>query len=111
MATIDFKDFHKIEICAGTILEARRHPRARNPAYILTIDFGGKGVRTSSAQLTDNYSEHTLVGRQIIAVMNFPPKRIAGVVSEVLVLAAVCDDSGTVLLEPTFRVSNGARVA
>ncbi len=111
MTTIEFDDFLKVEICTGTITDVEIHSRARVPAYILTIDFGEKGNRISSAQLTDNYTEKDLLGKQIVAVMNFPVKRIAGIKSEVLVLGALCPKNGTVLLEPTFPVTNGAPIA
>ncbi len=105
--TIEFDDFLKVEMRTGTIIEAKLNPKARVPAYTLTIDFGALGVRQSSAQLTRNYAEKDLVGKQIVAVLNFEPKRIAGVKSEVLVLGAVCEKNGVVLLEPTFPADNG----
>ena len=108
---ISFDDFLKVRIVTGTIVEAELNPRARVPAFVLEIDFGALGRRTSSAQLTRNYTPESLVGKQIVAVANFPPKRIAGVKSEVLILGAVSETSGVVLLEPTFPVENGARIA
>lgn len=108
---IEFEDFERVEMATGTVTDARINEKARMPAYILTIDFGPEyGERTSSAQITRNYRPEDLVGRQIVAVMNFPPKRIAGVKSEVLVLGAVSDEHGVVLLEPSFPVENGARI-
>lgn len=108
---IEFEDFQRVEMATGTIVEARANDKARRPSYILRIDFGaGYGERTSSAQITANYSADDLVGRQVVAVMNFPAKRVAGVKSEVLVLGAVSDRHGVVLLEPTFPVENGARI-
>ena len=108
---IDFEDFERVEMATGTIVEARVNEKARQPSYVLRIDFGAEyGERTSSAQLTENYAAEDLVGRQIVAVMNFPPKRVAGVKSEVLVLGAVSGSHGVVLLEPTFAVENGARI-
>lgn len=111
MKTIDFDDFLKVEMCTGTITDAKLNRRAREPAYVLTIDFGKKGCRISSAQLTENYTGENLVGKQVVAVMNFPAKRIAGIKSEVLVLGALCPHNGTVLLEPSFKVNNGVRIA
>lgn len=108
--TIDFTDFLKVGLAVGTILTAELNKAAKKPAYKLTIDFGNLGIKTSSAQITENYSENELSGKQIIAVMNFPSKRVAGVNSEVLVLAAVCHEKGTVLLEPTLKVENGTRI-
>lgn len=108
---IEFEDFERVEMATGTIVEARVNEKARQPSYVLRIDFGADyGERTSSAQLTENYAAEDLVGRQIVAVMNFPAKRVAGVKSEVLVLGAVSDRHGVVLLEPTFAVENGARI-
>lgn len=108
---IEFEDFQKVEMATGTIVSAELNPKARQPAHVLRIDFGDRyGERTSSAQITDNYSAEELVGRQVVAVMNFPPKRVAGVKSEVLVLGAVSGQHGIVLLEPTFPVENGAPI-
>lgn len=109
---LNFEDFQKVEIKIGTILEAGLNAKARNPAYVLRIDFGEKiGIKTTSAQLTENYQPQDLLGKQVSAVMNFPPLRIAGVKSEVLVLAGVCETNGTVLLHPSRRVNNGTHVA
>ena len=107
---VDFEHFLGVEIRTGTIIEAALNPKARVPAYVLRIDFGAAGTRTSSAQITTNYSAQELVGKQVVAVMNFEPKRVAGVKSEVLVLGAVSDEKGVVLLEPTVAVENGARI-
>ncbi|MDZ7747873.1 MAG: tRNA-binding protein [Halofilum sp. (in: g-proteobacteria)] len=108
---IEFEDFARVEMATGTVIEARMNEKARQPAYILRIDFGPEyGERTSSAQLTANYSAAELAGRQVVAVMNFPAKRVAGVKSEVLVLGAESDHHGIVLLEPTFPVENGTRI-
>lgn len=108
---VTFDEFQRVRIHAGTIIEAAPNPKARVPAYMLRVDFGPLGTRTSSAQLTRNYSPEDLVGRQIVAVMNFPPKRVAGVKSEVLVLGTVTEGDGVVLLHPSFPVANGALVA
>jgi tRNA-binding protein len=107
---ITFDDFTRIKMCAGTILEAALNEKANKPAYVLTIDFGEFGIKKSSAQITEHYEPDGLIGQQIIAVMNFPPKRVAGILSEVLVLACVSDDHGTVLLKPTHAVPNGSPV-
>lgn len=107
---IDIEDFLKIDISTGTIIDAQLNPRAHQPAYILTIDFGEKGIKTSSAQLTENYAAEDLRQQQVIAVMNFPPRRVAGVKSEVLVLAAVSPERGTVLLTPASPVENGVSI-
>jgi tRNA-binding protein len=108
---ISFDDFTKINMVAGTIIEAKPNTKAKIPAYILRIDFGNYGIKTSSAQLTENYTCEDLVSQQIIAVMNFPAKRVAGVKSEVLVLAGVNNDCGTVLLSLTKTVPNGTTIA
>lgn len=106
---VTFQEFQRLRIHAGTIVEAAPNPQARVPAYVLRIDFGPLGLRTSSAQITCNYSAQDLVGRQVVAVVNFPPKRVAGVKSEVLVLGTVSE--GEVLLQPSFPVANGSPVA
>jgi tRNA-binding protein len=106
---INFDDFTKVQICAGTIISAEPNIKAKKPAYILKIDFGPLGVKTSSAQITDHYSAEQLIGQHVVAVMNFPVKKVAGVSSEVLVLACV-EASGAILLQPSKSVSNGTRV-
>ncbi len=110
LEAIDFADFLKVKMAVGTIISAELNPKARKPAYKLTIDFGDLGLKTSSAQITENYTPDDLQNKQIVAVMNFRPKRIAGVKSEVLVLAAVCKKKGTVLLNPSMLVENGTRI-
>ena len=110
-SVIDFDHFLGVEIRTGTVVEAVLNPKARVPAYVLRIDFGPAGTKTSSAQITTNYEPQDLLGKQVVAVMNFAPKRVAGVKSEVLVLGAVSEDRGVVLLEPTFAVENGARIS
>jgi len=107
---ISFEDFMKVKMCVGTILEATLNIKAKKPAYVLSIDFGPIGIKTSSAQITQHYTPDELIGRQIIAVVNFPTKNIAGVKSDALVLACVSNEDGTVLLHPTHKVSNGSRV-
>ena len=86
---IEFGDFLKVDIRVGTVVECWLNEKARKPAYVLRVDFGEMGMRTSSAQVTEHYDAEELVGTQVMAVVNFPPKRIAGIKSEVLVLAAV----------------------
>jgi tRNA-binding protein len=108
---ISWDDFINVQIHTGTVLQARLSEKARVPAYVMRIDFGALGVKTSSAQITRNYAPEDLLGKQVVAVTNFPPKRIAGVNSEVLVLGAVCDEHDIVLLEPSFAVKNGMRIA
>ena len=108
---ITFDDFLAVDIRVGRILTAEPNAKARKPAYVLTIDFGAEfGIKTSSAQLTVHYHANELVGRQVIAVMNFEPKRVAGVRSEVLVLGVPDEDGAVVLLEPTREVPLGGRL-
>jgi tRNA-binding protein len=109
LATID--DFAKLEIRAGTVVRAEPFTEARTPAVKLWVDFGELGVRTSSAQITMHYEPRELVGRQVVAVVNFPPRRIAGFASEVLVLGAVPREGEVILLAPDRPVANGARIA
>ena len=110
MKEITFDEFRKFEIRTGTILEANLNPKAIKPAYKLTIDFGSFGIKTSSAQITKNYSPEKLIGLQITAVVNFPVKRIAGVKSEVLVLGACSQNKDVVLLTPVESVEEGSLV-
>ncbi|MFT5450247.1 MAG: tRNA-binding protein [Gammaproteobacteria bacterium] len=108
---IEFEDFLKVDIRTGTVVEAALNAKARVPAYVLKVDFGELGMKTSSAQITGNYQPDDLVGKQVVAVVNFAAKRVAGVKSEVLILGAVSDASSVVLLEPTFAVENGSRIS
>jgi tRNA-binding protein len=111
MAMIDFADFAKLELRVGTVLAAESNVKARRPAYVLRIDFGAAiGIKTSSAQITAAYSCEELIGRQIVAVMNFAARRVAGVKSEVLVLAAMPEHGATILLVPTHSVENGTLI-
>lgn len=107
---ISYDDFLKVEMRVGTILEVEDFPRAKKPSFRLKIDFGPFGVKVSSAQITDFYSKEELRGKQVIAVTNFPPKNIAGFLSQVLVLGAVLEDGKVVLLEPEREVPNGTRI-
>lgn len=107
---IDWKDFAKIEMRIGTILTAENFKEVKNPAYKMTIDFGEHGIRKTSAQITQLYKPEELIGKQIIAVMNFPPKQIANMMSECLVLGGVEGEGQVILIEPERRVVNGTRV-
>lgn len=112
MAEITWRDFSKVEICVGTIVGADGFPEARKPAYKLTIDFGkALGERKSSAQLTDLYTEKELIGRQELAVINFPKKQIGPFMSECLVTGFVQHDGSVVLAIPERPVENGLRLA
>ena len=108
---ISWSDFEKVEICTGTIMEVHPFPKARKPAYQLTIDFGERGIKKSSAQITDLYSMEDLMGKQILAVVNFPPKQIANFISECLVLGVIREDNHVVLLTTEQKVKNGMRVS
>jgi tRNA-binding protein len=108
--TLDWETFQQVEIKVGTIIEALSFPNARRPAYRLKIDFGPIGVLKSSAQITAHYSPENLVGKQVIAVVNFPPKQIANYISECLVLGAYAEDGSVILLTPDRPVSNGANI-
>lgn len=106
--TIDWSDFEKVTMAVGTIVGASTFPEARKPALKLVIDFGDEfGQRNSSAQITDLYRPEDLIGRQIVAVVNFPPKQIGPMMSECLVLGAVGDPRGVILLAPDQKVDNG----
>ena len=106
---ISWEDFKKIEFAIGTIISADEFYEARNPSYILTIDFGSEiGTRKSSAQITDLYTRNELVGRQILAVINFPPKQIGPIMSECLVAGFYREDGSVVLATPDKPVHNGA---
>ncbi len=105
-----WEEFERLELAVGTILEVEELAGARRPAYTLRIDFGPRGERRSSAQIT-HYDKQELVGRQVVAVLGFPPKRIAGFESEVLVLGALSGEHGVVLLRPDRDVEDGSAVA
>lgn len=107
---ISWNDFEKIDIRAGTIIEAKEFPGARKPAYQLTIDFGELGIKRSSAQITKFYSTGELTGKQVVAVVNFPPKQIANFISECLVLGVYTEDKEVVLLQPERAVVNGMKI-
>ena len=107
---IAWADFEKVDIRVGTVTEARPFPEARRPAYRLWIDFGPLGLRRSSAQITAHYTPAALVGRQVIAVVNFPPKQIGPFVSEVLVLGVYDAQGDVILLQPERPVVPGGRI-
>jgi tRNA-binding protein len=107
---IAWEDFEKIDIRLGTILTVEDFPEARRPAYKLTIDFGDMGIKKSSAQITSLYDKQYLTGKQVIAVINFPPKQIANFFSECLVLGVYNAAQEVVLLHPSQPVPNGAKI-
>ncbi len=109
---ITYDDFHKVEMHVGTIIAVEDFPEARKPAFKLTIDFGESiGIKRSSAQITVLYTKENLVGKQIIAVTNFPKKQIGKFFSEVLVLGSVDKDGVVTLLQPQQTVENGLRIS
>ena len=111
MGEIGWDDFQKVDIRAGSIVSANPFPEARKPAIKLTVDFGPEiGEKKTSAQLTAHYEPEALIGKQVVAVVNFPPKRIAGFKSEVLVLGVPDDAGEVVLLSPDLPVPPGGRM-
>jgi tRNA-binding protein len=112
MQQISWDEFQKVEIRVGTIVQVEDFPEARNPAWKLTVDFGPElGMRKSSAQITDLYSRDDLLNRQVVAVVNFPPKQIGPMMSECLVTGFHREDNAVVLAMPERAVPNGARLA
>jgi tRNA-binding protein len=111
MAEISWEDFEKVDVRVGEVMEAEHFPEARKPSIKLTVDFGPElGTRRTSAQLTTHYEPEMLVGRRVVAVVNFPPKRIAGFKSEVLVLGVPDENGAVVLLSPDHDVPLGGKM-
>ena len=109
--TITYGDFERVDIRVGTITDAQPFPQARKPAFKLMIDFGPDiGVKRSSAQLTIHYKADQLIGRQVCAVVNFPPRQIGPFMSEVLTLGMPDADGAVVLVKPEFKVPNGGKL-
>ena len=112
MNDLEWNDFQKVELRVGTIIEAEDFPEARNPAFILKVDFGEViGVKKSSAQITDLYTKDSLIGRRVVAVTNFPPKQIGPIMSECLVTGFHREDGAVVLAVSDSDVANGSRLA
>ena len=108
---IVYADFEQVDIRVGTVIDAEPFPEARKPAIKLTIDFGDEiGIKKSSAQLTVHYHADQLIGRQVCAVVNFPPRQIGSFISEVLTLGMPDDDGSVVLIKPDFKVPNGGKL-
>jgi len=108
--TITWTDFERVDMRVGVITDAQPFPEARRPAFKLWIDFGALGMKRSSAQITDHYTPAELVGRRVIAVVNFPPKQIGPFVSEVLVLGAYGERGDVILLRPDLAVPPGSKI-
>lgn len=109
---LKWKDFEKVDMRVGTIIEVTDFPAARKPSYKFKIDFGSLGVKKSSAQIISLYKKEDLINRQVIAVVNFPPKQIADFMSEVLILGVLMEKKGeVVLLQPERKVPNGLKIA
>lgn len=107
---LTWNDFMKVEMRVGTIIFAEEFREAKNPAYKMTIDFGDLGIRKTSAQVTELYKPEDLIGRQVVAVVNFPPKQIANMMSECLVLGGIGENKEVTLLAPERKVKNGTRI-
>ena len=105
---ISWQDFEKIDIRTGTVISAEDFPKAKNPSYQLTIDFGELGIKKSSAQITALYQKENLIGTQVLAVVNFPKKQIANFFSECLVLGVYGENNEVTLISPTIPVKNGS---
>jgi len=111
MEFISWKDFEKIDIRTGIIIDVKDFPKAKKPSYQLRIDFGPElGIKQSSAQITFHYKKEDLLNRQVVAVVNFPPKQIADFFSECLVLGVYDENNNVVLLNPGMPVKNGAKI-
>lgn len=111
MDQIAYADFERVDIRVGTVVDAQPFPDARKPAIKLWVDFGGEiGVKQSSAQLTVHYTPDRLIGRQVLAVVNFPPRRIAGFESQILVLGMPDENGAVVLIRPDIKVPDGGKM-
>ncbi len=108
---LSWSTFEQVDMRVGCILSANEFPKAKKAAYQLSIDFGALGIKNASAQITEAYTREELVGKQIIAVVNFPPKQIANFISDCLVLGIIGQSEGVVLLSPDQLVENGSKIA
>lgn len=110
MKEINWNDFSKIEMRVGTILSAEIFKEVRNPAYKLIVDFGEYGKRKTSAQITELYTPENIIGKQVVGVLNFPPKQIANIMSECLILGAIGNENNVTLLQPESKIENGLKI-
>ena len=110
-SALSWSDFTKVDMRIGTIIEADIFKEVKKPAYKLMIDFGELGIKKSSAQIVKNYQPKDLIGKQVVAVVNFPPKQIANIMSECLVIAGVGNENNIVLLEPERKMENGTKIS
>lgn len=108
--SITWDDFEKIDIRVGTIMEVTDFPKAKKPSYQITVDFGELGMKKTAAQITALYDRETLIGKQVVAVVNFPPKQIANFFSECLIMGVYTDKKDVVLLQPERKVENGWKI-
>ena len=107
---LSWREFMRVDLRVGTIVDVKDFPEARNPAYRIWVDFGSEGVMKTSAQITERYRPDELMGRQVIAVINFPEKQIANFMSECLITGVTGMDEGVVLIAPDQKVPNGLRI-
>ena len=108
---ISWNDFLKVDIRVGTIIKAKKFTNAKNPSYIIYVDFGKLGIKKSAARITKNYNCENLIGQQITAVVNFPKKQIANIQSEFLTLGAINKDlDDVILIQPSTKTKNGAKI-
>jgi tRNA-binding protein len=109
---ITYEDYDKVDIRVGTVISVKKNEKARKPSLVVEVDFGKDiGIKQSSAQITHYYNEENLVGKQVIAICNFPEKNIAGIVSQVLILGSIDKEGKVVLVHPSQKVDNGLPVA
>lgn len=107
---LTWDQFMQVEMRVGTVLSVEPFPEVRNPAYKITIDFGEFGIRKTSAQVTALYTSKELIGKQVVAVINFPPKQIANMMSECLILGGIGENKDVTILQPERKVKNGTRI-
>lgn len=110
MDKLHWSDFQKVDMRVGTIISVEIFKEARNPAYKMEVDFGNLGKRKTSAQITKLYKPEEVVGKQVVAVVNFPPKQIATMMSECLILGGLGDEKEVILLQPERNVANGTKI-